>query len=566
MSRNVSNDRGPSGVRIFHLNRPYNLRSTMSSDKAFRPSIWLATGTFSALLAIQLLFHASDLRAHQDVMQAVSVLLFALAVLSLRYPSARRADLPYPVSPQWLAPALALGTMAYASMLPLGFISDDFTHLLWARGSASQILGEQFTRGQYGAFFRPLGFASIALDYRVWHDWAPGWHLTSLVLHLASAVAVFYLCKEFGCCAEICGVSALIFAVLPVNTEAVAWMGARFDLIATLLMLWTLIFYLRARIRHSRYRYWAALFCFALALLAKESAYIIPFGLVAVELLLLDRKRWRAVAPFFLWALVALVYRIKVLGSLGGYRSDGGAPGSLTVGMSSLAGLLVRAPSELIFAVNWQQPRVVLGYLLAAAIAALLIPLAFLRLRGAPRRLLAFALTWCFFAALPAQSMLMISPTLTNSRALYFSSVGAALFMALLLARIAGSGWRRGWTLALAICLVATTRHNIRAWAHASTVTQDFLSEVQREVPDPEAGTEFVFYGMPRWTEGGVYLLLHRALADSIQDAYHRDDLTARRDDEPPHAGTHPSVVLYWVGDWRGKKRPLVTKAKLEVQ
>jgi len=143
---------------------------------------------------------------------------------------------------------------------------------------------------------------------------------------------------------------------------------------------------------------------------------------------------------------------------------------------------------------------------------------------------------------------------------------GASLFMALLLARITAPGWRRGWTLALAICLVATTRHNIRAWAHASTVTQDFLSEVQREVPDPEAGTEFVFYGMPRWTEGGVYLLLHRALADSIQDAYHRDDLTARRDDEPPHAGAHPSVALYWVGDWRGKKRPLVTKAKLEVQ
>ena len=188
--------------------------------------------------------------------------------------------------------------------------------------------------------------------------------------------------------------------------------------------------------------------------------------------------------------------------------------------------------------------------------------------KGIPksRNTLAFALTWCFFAALPAQSMLMIPPSLVNTRELYFSSVGAALFMALLLARITIPGWRLGWTLALVICLIATTRHDIAAWAHASAVTQDFLSEVKREVPNPEVGTEFVFHDMPRWTEGGVYLLLHRALADSIQGAYHRDDLTARRDDEPPHAGVHPSVVLYWVGDWRGKKRPLVARSGVDVR
>src|SRR5271157_1754889 len=485
----------------------------MSSDKAFRPSMWLATGTFVALLAILLLSRASNLRAHQDLMEAASVLLFASAILSLRYPFNGRTGPPHSVSSWWLLPALVLGAMAYASALPLGFISDDFTYLDWAPAPMAQILRTQFTQGAFGAFVRPLGFVSLAVDYRVWRTWAPGWHLTSLVLHLAVAAAVFYLCNELVSDAEVSGTAACIFAILPVNTEAVAWAAARFDLVATLLMLWTLIFYLRARKRQSKLRYSAALVFFALALTAKEIAYVVPFALLAIELFLFER-----------------------------------------------------APSELIFAVNWQQPRAVLGCLLAAATAALLIPLAVLRPRSAPKKTLAFALTWCFFAALPAQSMLMIPPSLVNTRDLYFSSVGASLFMALLLARITAPGWRRGWTLALAICLVATTRHNIRAWAHASTVTQDFLSEVQREVPDPEAGTEFVLYGMPRWTEGGVYLLLHRALADSIQDAYHRDDLTARRDDEPPHAGTHPSVVLYWVGDWRGKKRPLVTKAKLEVQ
>jgi len=465
-----------------------------------------------------------------------------------------------------LLPALVLGAVAYASVLPLGFISDDFTYLVWAPEPMAQILRTQFTQGTFGAFIRPLGIISLDLDYRMWHAWAPGWHLTSLGLHLAVAATVFYLCKELGNDGEVSGTAACIFAVLPVNTEAVAWVAARFDLVATLLMLWTLIFYLRARQRPSKLHYSVALAFFALALTAKEIAYVVPFALLAIELFLFERKRWRSVAPFFLCAFVGLMFRVKVLGSLGGYPSVGGAPGSVTLGASSLMGLLVRAPSELIFSVNWQQPRAVLGCLLAAATAALLVPLVVLQPRNASRNTLAFALTWCFFAALPAQSMLMIPPSLVNTRELYFSSVGAALFMALLLARITIPGWRLGWTLALVICLIATTRHDIAAWAHASAVTQDFLSEVKREVPNPEVGTEFVFHDMPRWTEGGVYLLLHRALADSIQGAYHRDDLTARRDDEPPHAGVHPSVVLYWVGDWRGKKRPLVARSGVDVR
>src|SRR5271166_2960195 len=88
------------------------------------------------------------------------------------------------------------------------------------------------------------------------------------------------------------------------------WVAARFDLLATLLMLWTLIFYLRARRAGSIPRYAAAAACFVLALLSKESAYLIPFVLCAAELLLFEHRSWRAPTPFFVIAAGAMGWRL----------------------------------------------------------------------------------------------------------------------------------------------------------------------------------------------------------------------------------------------------------------
>ena len=531
----------------------------MPADKRFFKPVLIAGCIFTALLAVLLALPRADSRAHQAVMEAVSILVFASAILSLRYPSLPHPQ-PLPFSFWGGVPALLLAVVTYAPAMRVGFLSDDFTYVLWARGPLLPILEEQFTRGLYSSFFRPLGSASLAIDYRIWHAWPVGWHVTNLAIHLMATAAVFYLGKELDCDAEACGAAALVFAVLPVNTEAIVWVATRFDLLATLLMLGTLIFYLQARRTGSTVRYTTAVVCFVLALLSKESAYIIPLALCATELFLMERRSWRAPLPFFLIAGGAMLYRVHVLGSLGGYRAAGNAPGSLSFGTASLMGLLVRAPSELLFGINWQQPRIALSCVLAAAAAALLLPLSLLRPRGASRRLFTFALVWCFFAALPAQSLLMIPPTLTNTRELYFSSVGAAFLIALLLARIGDSAWRHAWTAALTLCLVATTWHNIAAWRHASRITADFLTEMKAEVPDPPAGAAFVFHSMPRWAEGGVYLLLHRALGDSVCLTYGRDDIRARREDEPGLSDQRAVIDMDWIGDWQGMRRPLIAR------
>jgi len=531
----------------------------MPNDETWPRSALLAVCTFVILLAILLLLPRSDNKAHQLVMETTSALVFSAAIFSLRYAPLLPSQ-PRPFSLWHLVPSLLLAVLAYIPAVPLGFISDDFTHVLWARGPLLRILWEQFEHGQYGTFFRPLGFFSLAIDYRIWRLWAVGWHLTSLTLHVVTTVSVFFLGRELDCDPEVSGRAALLFAVLPVNTEAVAWVAARFDLLATLLMLASLTMYLHGRRQGSILSCAGAAVFFVLALLTKESAYALPVVLCAAEWLLFERRSWRTLSTFFLIAGGAVLYRLHALGSLGGYRAATGAPGSLSFGIASLLGLLVRAPSELLFAVNWQQPRVAWGCVLAAVTASLLLPLTLLKPHGTSRRVYAFALVWCFVGALSAQSLLMIPPTLTNTRVLYFSSVGAALFIALLLERLGDPAWRRGWTAALVICLLATTWHDIAAWKHASRITNDFLMEVKAEFPKPPADAQFVLHNMPPWTEGGVYLLLHRALADSLCLTYNRKDIRANRENEPTLAKRRPVIDIVWIGDWQGRRRPLIVR------
>ena len=75
------------------------------------------------------------------------------------------------------------------------FLSDDFVHAAWiASAQANGELGHWLLRrfylpldsGNYA--YRPVVFASYALDWVAHGGQAAGWHLTNLLVHLLNAV------------------------------------------------------------------------------------------------------------------------------------------------------------------------------------------------------------------------------------------------------------------------------------------------------------------------------------------------------------------------------------------
>jgi hypothetical protein len=113
--------------------------------------------------------------------------------------SERRSGPPPANGVRWellLAPILSAGV--YASALSSYFISDDYAHLFLLRLPIFETLAELAKDGQASMFFRPVGFATLFLDYRVWGQEPFGYHLTNLLLHLTSVIGVYFLCKGLG--------------------------------------------------------------------------------------------------------------------------------------------------------------------------------------------------------------------------------------------------------------------------------------------------------------------------------------------------------------------------------
>ncbi len=145
--------------------------------------------------------------------------------------------------------------VAYANAIPNEFVWDDLTQVehnpfirepanalrafqlsYWAASSASP--------GAAPGHYRPLTTASYVLSWATTGDSPAGFRIVNLAFHAANALLVTLLALELGIGAPWTLVAGLVFALHPVNSEAVDWVVGRAELAATfgsLLCLWLLI-------------------------------------------------------------------------------------------------------------------------------------------------------------------------------------------------------------------------------------------------------------------------------------------------------------------------------------
>jgi hypothetical protein len=511
------------------------------------------------VVALLLVTAATTLRARLNVVQAAAALFF-LAV-AVRQATARPGATPDTTTEGkgrlglWLA--LLIGAATWAVMVPFYFIGDDFEHLARAKGPMFASLWELTTRGQQGAFLRPVGFASIFLDYRFYGARPAGYHLTNLIIHLACVGGVYYLARELRFGSQIATMAALIYAVLPIEAEAVAWMGARFDLLSACFTIWGAVLYVSYRRSGGISKYIVALICFSLAVLSKENAYVFPLMLAAAEYLVLPKHRWRPLGGCFLVAIALFLYRWAVLGGMGGYVNPSGQLMVFHAGFKVLQGLFLRGPALLLLGYNWAQPPPAATILLFSLTSAVLLAVAFLsRWAASGWRRVCFCFAWMVLPLLPAHPFLLITADLRTSRILYLGAPGLAMLLAQVLAGV--PSLRVRWAAAglLVGLFGAGVLHNLAAWRSASQLEEKFLAEIRRLEPSPPPHAEFVFYNMPEQVRG---IDFHVAgLQDAIRMTLGRDDVGARRalDPSKPEDRAPKRPELHF--EWTGADAPLI--------
>lgn len=214
---------------------------------------------------------------------------------------------------------IAVVALIYVNTLRNEFTMDDGIYVLRNPQVTQASLRQFFAPNKFSNVFRPVTFATLAFNWRLGGARPFGFHLFNLLLHAGATCVLFLLLEALLGASppakEVAFVAALIFAVHPLHTEAVASIAGRAELLAA-------GFVFAAWILHLDDRQIPAFGCFVLALLSKESAVVfLPLLLVGDY----ARGKWKPILRYALFAGVTLLY----LGIL--WKVQGGRFGQPTI-------------------------------------------------------------------------------------------------------------------------------------------------------------------------------------------------------------------------------------------
>lgn len=157
-------------------------------------------------------------------------------------------------------------------------------------------LWEIFFPGGHGYYYRPLVRVSFCLDKFLWGQEASFMHLENILLHAANTVLVFFLtwviCRKKEIQSNLVPfLASLLFAVHPINTEAVNWISGRTDLLACMFLLFSMLF-LFLSLENNRLPYRVGAFAsYLFACFCKDSAvFFLPGALFVI--FFYDETRW----------------------------------------------------------------------------------------------------------------------------------------------------------------------------------------------------------------------------------------------------------------------------------
>ncbi len=339
---------------------------------------------------------------------------------------------------------ISIGVIVYSNSLGNGLILDDPSHvetntLIRSLKNITQYFTEHEASSIGGDNYRPLVPLSYAIDYSLYPHKVMGYHITNLIFHIANALLVFFLILLITKERIVAFFTALIFLVHPIQTEAVAWISGRPNVLFLFFLLLSFIFYIRYIKFHKILLYFISLLLFICSILSKEMAAVLPFLLVLYDWLYEKKERITAkITRYLPYILIAGSYILLRLNLTGRFSQTTYLTGGFyTTFLTMIRGIahyikLLFCPVNLCadymkfpISISFKEP----GVLISASFLLILI-MAALSLKSKIKHI-SFSMLFFFIALLPVLNIVPIR-ILIAERFLYLPSVGFALSVAVL--------------------------------------------------------------------------------------------------------------------------------------
>ena len=278
--------------------------------------------------------------------------------------------------------------------------------------------------------YRPLQTLSFAIDAALWGSWAGGFHLTSLLLHLAACFGLFFaFCPLVGRRSSI--IAAALFSVHPALSESVLSLASRGNQLYTLCALFSLGFFVRTTRLLDKYHI-ASMTLAVMALFSKEPAIALLALLPLVQMVfgqpwrLSDRRSMLLSATFLMIAGLYLWARASVVGSAQVIPYWGGSLGATVLLQGKVFVLYLR----LLVWPFYLQGRYSIAGPDALAVLAVIVNIALVIgavlawRRSAPGKVLALAIAWFYLSLAPVSNLIPLPGSMMGERFLYFTFAG----------------------------------------------------------------------------------------------------------------------------------------------
>ncbi|MDP3919342.1 MAG: tetratricopeptide repeat protein [Candidatus Omnitrophota bacterium] len=342
---------------------------------------------------------------------------------------------------------VCLGVIIYANTFQSSFHLDDFRRI--TRNTAVHDFSDSSAiwEAHKQRFFT---YWTFALNHHFHGDDVLGYHLANTGIHIAAALAVFFLvCLLYRTPAMkerfsedegklLALFSALIFLCHPLQTQAVTYVIQRLASLSGLCYLIVVLFYLRGRLTGEWWNFAVALAAGILAVFSKESTYTLPFAIILCEVFFFKggsySKRTALAALLFIPVIVVYFAAFHDRFASGGIAAATSLGEALPRGQYLLTQInVLRTYIRLLFvplgqSVDYDYPSTTslanvptlfsLAFLLGWAAAAVIV--------YRKHRILSFGIAW-FFLALSVESSVIPIEDIIFEHRLYLPLFGFAL-------------------------------------------------------------------------------------------------------------------------------------------